>query len=280
MQTAGSSILAAGNNGRFQVAASIRPVHAIIASIMQGVDVPALIVKDSQSPHHANLKPSQASMLARADMLFWIGPALEGFLQKPVNDTASQAKVYALSKIDGLELRLLADGQPDPHIWLSVDNAIAIAGFAAGKLIEADPSSAQTYRDNLAQFRLDMAILQSDLEQILASQKGQHFLIYHDALLYLENKYQFHTRAINTGNEEITASARQIVAIRKLIQSQNFQCLLTEPNINSSAIITMAKDNNIPVAVIDPLGSDLPAGPDLYGQMMRNIATTIANCAS
>ena len=284
--TSATALLAAGSNSnaadaddRPKVAASIRPIHSIVASIMQGVDEPALIVKDSQSPHHANLKPSQASVLAKAEMLFWIGPGLEGFLQKPINATAKQAQVFALADIAGLELRLFPDGQPDPHIWLSVDNAITIARFTTGKLIEADPHSAGTYRENLAQFLLNMNVLQLDLQAILASQKNHHFLIYHDALLYLEKKFQFHTRAIYTGNEEITAGARQIVAIRKLIQSRNFQCLLAEPNINASAIITMARDNNIPVAVLDPLGSDLPTGPDLYSQLMRNIATTIANCA-
>ena len=279
MQNTGRNTHAADTDERLNVAASIRPVHSIVAGIMQGVGLPALIVKHSQSPHHANLKPSQASILAKADMIFWIGPELETFLQKPVHSTAGQAETFRLSKIAGLQLSLLPHGKPDPHIWLSVENANAIAKFAANKLIEADPSSAKIYRENLAQFQLNMSILQSDLETILESQKNLHFLIYHDALRYLEHKFQFHTQAINIGSEEITASARQIVTIGKLMQSQNFQCLLVEPNLNASAIISLANDNNIPIAVLDPLGSELPTGPNLYGQLMRNLATTIANCS-
>jgi zinc transport system substrate-binding protein len=31
-------------------------------------------------------------------------------------------------------------------------------------------------------------------------------------------------------------------------------------------------------AVLDPLGSDLEPGPDLYPQMLRNLATSLAGC--
>ncbi|MCP4184188.1 MAG: zinc ABC transporter solute-binding protein [Hyphomicrobiales bacterium] len=279
IQNASNNTCAANTDKRLNVAVSIRPLHSIVASIMQGIGSPTLMVKHSQSPHHANLKPSQASILAKADMIFWIGPELETFLQKPVYSTANHAQTFRLSKIAGLQLSLLSQGQPDPHIWLSIENAIEIAKFTADKLIEANPSSAKTIRKNLAQFQLDMGILQFDLETILDSQKDHHFLVYHDALRYLEHKFQFHTQAINIGNEEITAGARQIIAIGKLMRSRLFQCLLVEPNINASAIVSLARDNEIPVAMLDPLGSELPTGPGLYDQLMRDLALTIANCA-
>ncbi len=279
MQSAGRNTHAADTDERLNVAASIRPLHSIVASIMQGVGSPALIVTHSQSPHHASLKPSQANIIAKADLIFWIGPELETFLQKPIHSTTGQAETFQLSKVAGIQISLLFQGQPDPHVWLSIENANAIARFATDKLIEADPPSAKIFRKNLARFQLDMGILQFDLETILESRKNHHFLVYHDALGYLEHKFQFHTRTINTGNEEITAGARQIVAIGKLMQSRNFQCLLVEPNINVSAIISLAKDNKIPVAVLDLMGSELLAGPDLYGQLMRDLATTIADCS-
>jgi len=279
MQSEGGDTFAAGTDRQLKVAVSIRPIHSIVASIMQGVSSPALIVKQSQSPHHANLKPSQANILAKADIVFWIGPELETFLQKSIYSTTGEAKAFQLSKIAGLQLLSLSHGQPDPHIWLSVENADTIAEFVTNRLIEANPSSAKNYRKNLAQFQLDMDVLQLELEAILESQKNHNFLVYHDALRYLEHKFQFHAQAINVGNEEITAGARQIVAIGKLMRSRKFQCLLVEPNINATAIISMAEDSEIPIAVLDPLGLELPAGPDLYGQMMRNLATIIANCS-
>ena len=266
------------NNNELKVVVSIRPLHSIIANIMRGADTPALIIEHSQSPHHANLKPSQAKMIANAEIIFWIGPELETFLQNPINAMARLAQPYKLLNIKELQLSLLPNGAIDPHIWLSTINAVAIAKHAVDKLIEADPESAKTYRDNLVRFKLEMSELQIELEELLKPQKDKHFLIYHDALRYLEHEFQFRTHAINNGNEETTISARQIIEVGKLIRSKTFQCLLVEPNINAAAIITLANENKISVVELDPQGADLPVGPGLYAQMMRNLATAIKNC--
>ena len=43
-----------------KVIASIKPVHSLVASVMQGVGTPGLIVGGSNSPHTYALKPSDA----------------------------------------------------------------------------------------------------------------------------------------------------------------------------------------------------------------------------
>ncbi len=275
---AGFAICAPVTN-RIHVAASIRPLHSIVASIMKDVAIPSLIVSNNQSAHHTTLKPSQARIIAEADILFWIGPELEAFLKKSVNAMGAKSAAFVLLKIDGLDLIQLAEGQIDPHIWLSTDNAVSIAKFIAGELVKADPKSSQTYEINLAHFLKEMKSLQIELEVMLASQKEKEYLVYHDALQYLESRFQFHTHPINIGNEEITPGARQIVEIGKLARSGKYQCMLVEPNINASAVISAAKEAELPIATLDPLGSGISAGPHLYTEMMRNLARTIASCS-
>ena len=67
-----------------QVVASIKPVHSLVAAVMEGVGTPDLIVGGAASPHAYALKPSQAKSLEEADLIFWIGPELESFLEKPI----------------------------------------------------------------------------------------------------------------------------------------------------------------------------------------------------
>ncbi|OOG67518.1 zinc ABC transporter substrate-binding protein [Sinorhizobium sp. A49] len=101
-----SPVAAAGPN----VVASIKPVHSLVASIMQGVGEPALIVEGAASPHTYNMKPSNAAALQAAKVVFWVGPGLEAFLDKPLDALSGDAKVVELSESPGLEKLKFREG--------------------------------------------------------------------------------------------------------------------------------------------------------------------------
>jgi len=84
------------------VVASIKPVHSLVAGVMQGVSKPQVIVEGAGSPHSYAMKPSQAVMLQDADLVFWIGPDVEAFLEKPLATLASRARLVRLLDADGL----------------------------------------------------------------------------------------------------------------------------------------------------------------------------------
>jgi hypothetical protein len=79
-----------------KVVTSIKPVHSLVASVMQGVGEPSLIVDGAASPHNYALKPSQAQMLEQADVVFWVGHELEAFLEKPLETVGAKAKSVEL----------------------------------------------------------------------------------------------------------------------------------------------------------------------------------------
>ncbi|MGI9479762.1 MAG: zinc ABC transporter substrate-binding protein [Hyphomicrobiaceae bacterium] len=83
---------------------------------MAGVGKPGLIVEGGGSPHTYALKPSQAAMLERADLVFWIGHELEAFLEKPLKTIAASAKSVELIEADDLIKLDLREGGPfDKH---------------------------------------------------------------------------------------------------------------------------------------------------------------------
>jgi len=97
---------AAGPN----VVVSIKPIHSLVASIMQGVGEPSLIVEGAASPHTYNMKPSNASALQAAKVVFWVGPGLEAFLDKPLDALGDSAKVVELSEAPGIEKLKFREG--------------------------------------------------------------------------------------------------------------------------------------------------------------------------
>lgn len=78
------------------VLASIKPVHSLVAGVMQGINEPTIIVDGAASPHTYSLKPSQARALQSANVVFWVGHELEAFLEKPLETLAAKATTVEL----------------------------------------------------------------------------------------------------------------------------------------------------------------------------------------
>ena len=128
--------------------ASIKPVYALTAAVMQGAGTPHLIVQGGASPHSTSLRPSDAAALENARVVVWIGAGLEAFLASPIEALAENARVVELSKLPGLTRLAFReggawgdheeaeehgdahghdhdqeDGAIDQHLWLDPDNA-------------------------------------------------------------------------------------------------------------------------------------------------------------
>jgi zinc transport system substrate-binding protein len=106
MAGGGTPLLAA----QIHVVASIKPVHSLVASVMQGVGEPALLVKGTGSEHSYSLRPSEARSLEQAEVVFWVGETMETFLVKPLRALAGNARVIELSGTPGLTLLPTREG--------------------------------------------------------------------------------------------------------------------------------------------------------------------------
>ena len=99
-----------------QVIASIKPIHSLVSAVMGETGAPDLLIEGAGSPHGYQLKPSQAARLQDANVIFWIGPELESFLDKSIETVATKAKSVAL--IDAPDVQSLpprAGGTIEEH---------------------------------------------------------------------------------------------------------------------------------------------------------------------
>jgi zinc transport system substrate-binding protein len=110
------------------VVASIKPVHSLVASVMQGVGQPVLLVKGTGSEHSYSLRPSEARALEQAEVVFWVGETMETFLLKPLGALAGNAKVVELWRTTGLTLLPTREG----GMWEAHEHGGEDAGADAG----------------------------------------------------------------------------------------------------------------------------------------------------
>ncbi len=87
-----------------EIVVSIQPLHSLVAGVMHGVSEPYLLLKGRQSPHHFQLKPSDARRISNADLVIWVGPLLESPLQKILTGLGRKAASMPVMQIKGLNV--------------------------------------------------------------------------------------------------------------------------------------------------------------------------------
>lgn len=84
------------------VATDIPPVHSLAARVMVGVGEPGLILPPGASPHAYSMKPSEAELVERADVVFWVGGELTPWLDRAVDTLAKDAASVRLLDAEGV----------------------------------------------------------------------------------------------------------------------------------------------------------------------------------
>src|SRR5690606_11927059 len=131
-------------------------------------------------------RPSERRLLADADLVLWVGPAME----LPLVDLVAQLDSHVITAQSLPALTLLNSGaDPDPHLWLDTGNAQAIAAAVTGQLVALDNVNAARYQANLERFNNSMQVLRSDLQQRFSRSAVQHWAVYHHAFRYLEHEF-------------------------------------------------------------------------------------------
>lgn len=281
-----------------RIVADIAPVHALVATVMEGAGAPELLIPASMSPHDLALKPSQARALGRADLVVWMGPEMSPWLDRVMQ--ANGANQMALMRVPGTELLAfredtlfgddhdghVEDGHDhghsgiDPHAWLDPMNAAVWMQALAERLAVMDPDNADLYRSNAEAGVADLQTLIDTMSEQLAPARTVGLIAFHDAFQYLEARFGLHMVGSVTPGDDSDPGPARISALRQAAQTGEVVCAFAEPQFNPGLLDAVTEEAGLPVAVLDPLGATLEPGPDLYLQMMSGMAEAIADCVA
>jgi len=303
-------------NAEAKVIASIKPLHSLVSYVMDGVGTPGILVDGSSSPHTFQLKPSHATMLQEADIIFWIGEDLESFLETPLKSIAKNSRHITLMESDEIELLKFreknifgdhdehddhdehaddheeheehgdehddhdehghAHGEYDIHFWLDPEVAKTIVKIVTRELSEIDPANSSAYNSNSAKALKEIDQLINDVKSKI--NRDAKYVVFHDAYQYFEKRFGVEVIGALTVNPEVLPGAKQLAEIREVIEHENVNCLFSEPQFNPSIAETIARDTGVKAAIIDPLGAELDPGKDLYFDLIGDIASSFKSC--
>ena len=284
------------------VAVDIPPIHSLVSIVMEGVGTPDLIMQAGASPHGYSLRPSEAAALQRADVIFWVSESLTPWLEGPIEALAGDAKSVELLEAEGtteLEFREGVtfeehdDGDEDdeqeheedhdhhghdPHAWLDPENARIWLDVIANELSAIDPEHAATYVANASAGKAELNSLIGEINTQLESFHSTNFVVFHDAYQYFENRFDILAAGSITLGDGSDPSPARIAEIRNKVADLNVRCAFAEPQFNPGLVNTVFRGTNAKTGILDPVGSDLELGPDLYSQLLRNMADSLAAC--
>ena len=295
-------ILTSPIRAELNVVTTIKPLHSLIAKVMQGLGEPLLIIEGTTSPHSFTLKPSHAKLLEEADLIFWVGEGMETFMEKPLMSIVKDAEVISFMEVDGInKLKFReenifeshddhddhdeedhdsyaghAHGEFDAHIWLDPMNAKEMIHEIAHELSHLDPSNKDKYNKNAESTLLDIDELINNIDQSI--NKDAQFVVFHDAYQYFENRFGITSAGALTLNTDALPGARQILDIQNVIKEKGVKCIFSEPQFNPKIIETMAKDTGIKTGIFDPLGSKLDADKNQYFTLIKNLRDNLKGC--
>ncbi len=290
-----------------KIVASIKPVHSLVAGVMREVGEPRLLVLGGASPHEYSLRPSDARAISEADIVFWIGPELESFMVKPLQNAKGRVRSVALLDAPGVAVLPLREGgawephqhhptEPvghhsdhdhdhesgrDVHIWLDPVNAVAMARRIVAVLGDADSAHRADYERNGAALIERLNQLDQQLAGDLAPIKDRPFIVFHDAYQYFERRYGLSAAGSITLSPEQRPGAKRVTEIQARIRDLGVRCVFGEPQFQPALVETAIAGSGARSGVLDPEGgAELQAGPEAYFELLRRLADSLRTCLS
>jgi len=293
-----------------QVVADIPPVHALVARVMAGVGAPDVLLPPGTSPHVHAMRPSQASALQDAQIVFWVGPELTPWLERPLATLAGDARSVTLLHTEighvlpyrwgghdhgGAEPGHDPDpaerdghsghgdhddhapdhaaGTPDPHAWMDPVVAGLWMGAIAAALSEADPVNAAIYAANATAGQAELAVLQETVQLQLEPLRDLRLIVYHDALQYFEARFGLTTVGAMTEGES-APGPRHLDALRAVSDGA---CIVLEPQTDPG-LAEAVGGGSATVTVVDPQGRGIPTGAGYYPMLLQSVAASLLGC--
>ena len=236
--------------------------------------------------------PTQKDMMAlsEADLFFYIGLGLEGFVEN-AQKTLKGQHVEMVATADSISEDLLSDhnhehdehddeehhdhGKVDPHVWISPSLSIELARSIKDSLSSDMPKQKQTFEKNFDRLEDHLLELDKRFQQMADQASGNTFFVSHAAFGYIAKDYGLQQVAIAGLNSQSEPSQKQLANIVKQAKENNVQFILFEQNVSSKLTEVVRKELGAESLTLHNLGvltqEDLNADETYFTLMERNL---------
>lgn len=257
-----------GRPDLLDVATTVAPISSLARNI--GGDRIRLhgIVPDATNSHTFEPAPSDARVLANADLIVVNGLHLE----QPTLDLATA------SKRDETPILLLGDGtitpeewlydfsfpesegDPNPHLWMDVPYALRYAELMRDAFSEADPANAAYFAENYDRLKVRLDDLDARIRAAVETvpPENRRLLTYHDSWAYWAREYGFEVLGAVQASDFSDPSPREVARLIDQIRESGVPAVFGSEVFPSTVLEQIAAETG--ATFVDALRDDEPPG--------------------
>jgi manganese/iron transport system substrate-binding protein len=246
----------------------------------EGVEVVS-VTKPGAEIHGYEPTPQDIVAASDADLVLWNGLNLERWFEQFLSNlgdvpSATLTEGIAPISISGGE----AEGKPNPHAWMSVDNALIYVDNIQKALSAVDPANAATYAANAETYKAQLRAALDPLKaQIAALPEQSRWLVSCEgAFSYLARDLGLQELYLWPINADQQGSPRQVQAVIDGVREHQIPAVFCESTVSSDPAEQVARETGAPfggILYVDSLSAGdgpVPTYLDLLQVTTRTIA--------
>lgn len=238
-----------------------------------------------------SFEPSQKDIvsMADADLFFYIGYDLEGFVTKakPIL-TNEGVKVLAIGESINLDENHEAEeegeghdghnhGSVNPHLWLNPVYAKAMAEKVKEELITAKPEQKEFFETQYEQLASKLDQLDQDFAQTIDAALTKKLIVSHAAYGYWEERYGLEQISITGLTASADPSQKELEKIVKTAKEHHLTYIIFEQNVSSKLTEIIQKEIGAKDLMLHNLSvlteNDVKNNEDYFSLMEQNLET-------
>ena len=261
---------------KLNVLTSIKPLQLIVDDLAGEWVKSTTLVEGANSPHHFAMRISDRKKIQKAELVIWVGPDLERFLDEVL---AKNTTAMAFAELDGLTWPPQLHSHhshtvADPHAWLSLHNVAVFAEALTRRLTELRPDLSAQLATRLKDFKWQIMKLDTEAKTTFADLNGS-FAVYHDGFGHFTNAYGLNQTAALTLVPEEQISAKRLAELKTELREA--KCLITDKSELHSGE-RYADVLELPLVTVDILASDTSIAS--FAAYYRAIVGAFDSCLS
>lgn len=250
----------------------------------EGVEVVS-ITKPGAEIHGYEPTPKDIVGASDADLVLRNGLNLERWFEQFLTNLG---EVPSATLTDGIEPISISggdyDGKPNPHAWMSVDNALLYVDNIAAALSAADPAHAATYAANAEAYKAELAAALDPLKaQIAALPEDRRWLVTCEgAFSYLARDLGLSELYLWPINADQQGTPRQVRAVIDGVREHRIPAIFCESTVSSAPAEQVSRETGAAfggVLYVDSLSAGdgpVPTYLDLLKVTTETIAKGLA----